>query len=378
MATASLGGGVYPHSEVGAAPTYRAMDESHGPRIRIPPVAWWAMAGFALLALQADVYGAWIASGDFRVIQTGADPVPGSVKFWAIVTQILLSTVALGIVGWVLRGCIREKRLTFDAMLMMGWISSFWLDPVPNYIRPQVFFNSYYVNFGSWSEHIPGWVGPTGANLPNSLLVEFAAFVGLIIATVFGCWLMRQAQERWKVGKLGAFLAAVAGFCVLYLMLEEYLIQTGWLAWPGTIHILSIQGGTIHQMPVTEVALSGVFLSGGFASLRYFRDDQGHSFVERGIGNLRIGPRARRVISALAIIAYCQALWIGYNAFTASLALFDDTMPKGYPSYMVNQMCGDAKTDLCPSKTSPIYTRDTLGIDRVPGVDTGRAEGRQP
>ena len=67
----------------------------------------------------------------------------------------------------VIRGCVREGRLTFDGKLTIAWYSIIWLDPVGNYVRPQFMFNAYYVNRGSWVEGIPVGSAPTAATSPT-------------------------------------------------------------------------------------------------------------------------------------------------------------------------------------------------------------------
>jgi Spirocyclase AveC-like len=352
---------------VAAAPTKPEVLPAR--RFQVQPAVWWALFGAAMVAVQVYVYVSWISSNDFRSIQTGIDTVPASVKTWAVISQATVTLMALGCVVWVVRQSLRARRLTFDAMLLIGWVSCFWLDPVPNLLRPQVFFNSYYVNMGSWVEHIPGWIGPTGANLPNSLLLECPAFFANILGSVFGCFVMRRAQNRWNLGKFATYLTGVAASMVVFLVMEEYMIQTGWLAWPGTIHALSIQGGTVHQMPLTEVVFCGFFLGGAMAALRFFRDDQGRSVAERGVDKLRVGRRAKTAVALLAVVGFCNAGWLTYNTVTVPLALFSDTMPKGFPSYMTNGMCGTRVIKLCPDAHAPIYQASSPGVPAVPGVN---------
>jgi hypothetical protein len=344
---------------------------------RLPePVVWFSTLGAAMLGVQAYVYVSWMLSDDFRVIPTGADPVPTSVKMWAWISQISVSLLASGCVIWVVRQSLRERKLTFDAMLLIGWVTCFWLDPVPNWIRPQVFFNSYYVNMGSWVEHIPGWWAPSGGNLPNSLFLEGTAFFCNILGCVLACAAMRRAQARWNLSNFKAFFVGVTTAMAFFLLMEEYMIWTGWLAWPGAIHALSLNAGTIHQMPLTEMVVTGFCLVGAIGALRYFRDDHGRSFAERGIDKLGFaGPRAgakKSIVALLAVIGFCNASWLTYNVITIPLSLYVDKMPSGFPSYMTNDMCGTLKMQLCPDPTAPFVGPRTAGIDAVPGVHPGR------
>ena len=340
---------------------------------KITPVYYWATFGVAMVLLQTYVYASWIMSPDFRPVPTGIDPVPDNIKFWAFVLQAAITTLGIAMVIWVVRQCYQQKRFTFDAMLLIGWTSCFWLDPVPNYIRPQVFFNSYYVNFGSWVEHIPGWVAPTGALLPNAMFAEGMAFVANIFGSLVACIVMRWAQQTWKLSNFRTYLVGVAMSMMVFLIMEECMIRAGWLAWPGVIQALSLHAGTVYQMPLTEVLLCGIFLGGFMAALRYFKDDRGLSIVERGIERVEFGGAAfKRALSLFAVIGFCNLGWILYNLTTIPLALFSDDMPAGFPSYMTNNMCGSKEINLCPSKSAPIYNIHSPGVASLPGVKGNR------
>jgi hypothetical protein len=147
--------------------------------------------------MQIYVYTAWVASGDFKAVHSGADPLPNSEKVWAWVLQISFTAVAVATVIWLIRGCRRERRLTLDAKLAIGFVSIIWLDPVPNLLRPQVFFNSYYINRGSWVEHIPGWISANGRFLPDPFFVEFPP------TSSWCCpawWPAGSCDEPWTAG----------------------------------------------------------------------------------------------------------------------------------------------------------------------------------
>ncbi|MGH9037217.1 MAG: spirocyclase AveC family protein [Acidimicrobiia bacterium] len=319
---------------------------------RTSPVVYWAIFGAICVAVQLYVYGAWMLSDDFRTVR--ASDVPDHVKMWAWILQPLFALWALAGITYVVRQCRRERRLTFDAMILMGWVSMIWLDPVPNMIRPQVMFNSYYLNHGSWVEQIPGWISPNGGNLPNPFLVEISAYFGFVLLTVAGCALMRRwAAWRPAAGRIQLFLMAWALYFAVILVLEELImIRTQWLAWSGVIRGVSLWGGEWYQMPLTEPFFFGAFIA-AVACLRYFRDDQGRSVVERGVDRLQIAPRMRTLVSALAIVGFANLGMITYNVFVVPLSLYIDDTPS-YPSYMRNGLCGEGTPYDCPGPHVPI------------------------
>jgi hypothetical protein len=304
------------------------------------PVLYWAAFGTACTALLTYVFAAWMLSDDFRPTPTGPDQLSQRelVGMWLL--QILFPLMAAVVTATIVRRCVRERRFVWDAKLQIGCVLMFWLDPVPNFLQPQVLFNSHYVNFGSWVTQIPGWISPRGHNLPNSLLVELPIFFLLILGVWVGCAVMKLLEARFpRINTFGLLFGAWAWMSVFTMLLEYPLIRLGWLAWNGTIHALSIDGGDRMQMPLTECWLVGAWLT-MLSGLRYFRGEDGVSVVERGLDRVRAGNGARQALSLLAVIGFAQLSFMAYNAFTIPLALYDDATPTGYPSYIYNQMCG--------------------------------------
>ena len=56
-----------------------------------------------------------------------------------------------------------------DAKLLIAGYCQLWLDPIGSLIRPEFFFNSYYVNRGSWIAEMPygSDFGPLGPASPS-------------------------------------------------------------------------------------------------------------------------------------------------------------------------------------------------------------------
>jgi len=71
--------------------------------------------------------------------------------------------------------------------------------PLCTYFQPFVTYNSVFLNAGSWTSSIPGWLSPNGHMLPEPLLWTG---VGLRQSgsSAFASWAaltMRKTQERW-------------------------------------------------------------------------------------------------------------------------------------------------------------------------------------
>ena len=83
------------------------------------------------------------------------------------------------------------------------------------------------------------------------------------------------------------------------------------------------------------------FVNTGFVCLRYFRDDKGQTFVEKGIDNLGYSAGRKKLVTFLALAGLIQpwfliAYYLPYTLFV----IHSDTFP-AYPSYMRAEMCGE-------------------------------------
>lgn len=318
---------------------------------------WWATIGVAAVAVQLYVYGAWVTSDGFVPSPLGPDPIPTWEKVNAWILQPLFTIGALAVLGWVVRGCVRERRMTFDAKLLVAWYSILWLDPAGNYLRPQFMFNAYYVNRGSWVEHIPGWVSPNGGKFPDALLMELPAYGMAVLATIgtgaLMGWVARRRPNIGPVGLIGVgWLASGIGIIAFEAPL---CMRSGFASWSATSlpDWLVIWPGTRYQVPLIPdpVVWGAVFAS--LAALRYFRDDRGRSFVERGLASLRVGPRTATAISTLAIVGFANTAMGLHTIPSAWLTLYArGTVP--VPSYLRSGMCGPGTRYPCPGPGVPI------------------------
>jgi hypothetical protein len=324
---------------------------------RARPVLWWASAGTLAILFQLCLYGRWIGSADFRPSPLGADPVPQWEKTWAWIMQPTFTLGALLVAAWVIRGCVRQRRLTFDAKLTIAWYSILWLDPVGNYVRPQFMFNAYYVNRGSWVEGIPGWISPNGHYFADALLMEIPAYGMAVMAAVGTCGLMRAIQRRRpRTGRVGLIGAAWVTSAVLIVAFEAPLcMRTGWASWSATSlpDWLVIWPGTRWQVPLIPDPIFWGLVFTAMAALRFYRDDAGRSAVDRGLERTRLGVRAKTVVSTLAVVGFAN-IAMGLHTVPSVWAGFYVHDTVDVPSYLRAGVCGDGTHYDCPGPDEPI------------------------
>jgi Spirocyclase AveC-like len=324
---------------------------------RMRPVLWWAAIGIAAVAVQTYVYVRWIAGPNFRPVPTGPDRVPHWEKVAAWLEQGALAIAAIVTVVWAVRGCIKAKRFTLTVKLLFGTVALVWLDPIGNMVRVSFFMNSYYINRGSWAPYIPGWISPNAANLPDPFLVEFTGYLFLPGIAVVGCWVMKRVKARRpQTGRVGLLLSVWLFMMAVVVIIHQLLVErSGWAVWAAPQRWLTVFAGTRWQLPLVPDVMCWAAMFSALASLLYFQDASGASFVERGIERVGIPARLQAVVSTFAVIGYTTVAMLGYAALAVFISLYPgDTLPNSLPSYIVNQMCGPATQYECPRPGGPI------------------------
>jgi hypothetical protein len=314
---------------------------------------WWAWSGVAFLVLQLVVLGQWAADAT-RTPTAGPDAVPGHAKVTAVVLQVLGPVGAVAVIVYAVVQCRRQKRITFDTLLIAAWFTCCWQEPIVNFFRTQFFYNSYFTNFGSWGPKIPGWLSPNAELLPSPLLFTglMAASSGLAMAINITMVLRFVARRRPGISKVKLVFVALAAAAVLDLILELVFIRTELYSWAGAVRWLSIPPGSRFQFPVHEALMfAPVWATTGL--LRYFQDDRGRSAVDRGADRLRISARRRSFVRLLAFVGVLNAVNLGYNLTYAATALYGGPTPD-LPSYLRNGMCGEGTQYECPAPGEPI------------------------
>src|SRR5690348_11864130 len=93
-----------------------------------------AVAGVAFLGWGAWTVIAWLADGPEANTRYRD---PGSMAYHVAKGQEVFYVGLVVVLGaWVIRGCLRERRLTFDAQLCLAGILAYWMDPFYNFLVP--------------------------------------------------------------------------------------------------------------------------------------------------------------------------------------------------------------------------------------------------
>jgi hypothetical protein len=317
-------------------------------RARAIPVLWWAACGAVFLVTSVVVYAKWILSGQaHRIRPAGPDLVPTSDRVWATVLQIVIPVIAIAIIGWVARRVRRGSAGDLDLLMIVGFVSIYWLDPSVSYAKPLVYFNSTLLNLGSWVEHIPGWASPNGHRLPEPLLLVGPSYVLLAGFALLLSAAMGRIEGRWP--RLSAPWVVLATVPLAYLgnlAIEIVFVNTGLLAWSGTIPELTVGAGELKQYPLYEPLLFGGIVWVAMGALHHYRDALGLSIVERGTQRLTVRPAIGLTLRVLAVIGYTNLVMAISCTIVGLTALHLGPVP-AYQSFMTNGMCGPGTAQAC-------------------------------
>ena len=306
----------------------------------------WVANGVLWLALIAYVITAWIVSGDAAVNSIGRGEEPDWFVILVRCVEIGLGVLFTGWLVWhfVVRPKLRTGSFSFDGLFFIACFLMVFQEPWMNWINLQFLYATTFVNFGFWGPQIPGWSLPNGELIPLPL-VYYAAYIWMV---GFGAWAGSRYMARQRrrdparsngrvIGQTFALMVAVD------LIGESLMVHTQLINYPSVIPELTIFAGTDHQFPLYEALIwPSTFIL--LSSLHFFRDDQGRSFVERGIDRIRFRSSRIKTFARFAAIAgFCQlAILVTFNIPYQVIGLHTDPVPDVYleREWRMGGVCG--------------------------------------
>lgn len=318
------------------------------------PVLIWAAIGAVVLAFETYVLVRWVSGPNLARVHPGPTKPPGWMKPVMVTWQIAgLFGAAFCVYWFVVRPWRRERRLTVDGLLVIAFATLWFQDPLSAYFGHWFTYNTNLVNFGSWVSDVPGWqsYGKPGAMIAEPIVLIAPVYVYFImIGSLLGCAAMRAVRRRWPDAPAWQLIAVCfVAMCLLDIVGEGLVwLPLGFWEYPGGIPFLF--SGTYHQFPLNEMLTIAVTFT-GIACLRFFTDDRGRTFAERGIDSVQAAPRRRTWLRGVAIVgAVHLILLLGYNVPNSIVGANSLDWPKDLVnrSYLTDNMCGPGTPNLCP------------------------------
>jgi len=316
------------------APVTRTM-----PSVRTPKpfngVYALAFVGVLIVGYALWTWGAWLSDGPHPVTKYRD---PSSPSLWvARGYEVVMVIATVAILVHVVRGCIRKRAFTTDAsILVAGFFTLFW-DPMVNWMQPNFFYSSQWINVNTWTGYAPGVVNPTASQMPQPIV-----FIGLIYPfglLGFSMVLnkgMSAARSRWpELSNAGLIALTFVGGLSLGLLLEAPMFLMNLWGLPGAPRALALFDNN-HRFAWAEyVTTTIVFTTMG--CVRFFRNDKGQTIAERGLQNLSAAARA--VVATLATVTlFAMAMWV-LLLIQIPAGLHAAPYPQGYPKHMINDLC---------------------------------------
>jgi Spirocyclase AveC-like len=341
----------------------RGSSVSEVERRKVTPVTWWAALGAGVLVFEVVVLTHWVTSSLFTRVPTGVTDPPFFMKAAIVAFEVTcIPAMLVCIYLLVVRPWRRNGRLSTDGALTIAFATLWFADPLSAYSGPWFTYNSWAVNFGSWVNSIPGALAPAkpGKMIVEPLLIIPGVYVWVFVLTMFlGAWVIRKAQARWPrmgtaglcaicVGVLWAFDVVFEGIVFMPLGIWEY---------PGG-H-LSLFPNTYHKFPLLEMFTAGTLFA-AVACVRFFRDDRGETIAERGLSALKVSPRRKDGLRALAMIGVVHLMmFVCYNLPNTWSATHSAPWPADLQnrSYLNDGICGVGTTSPCPAPARSIPNR---------------------
>ena len=323
-------------------------------------VKLWATVGGVFLALHAWTYYGWLTSGTLRPTPTGPDPVPANVLFWVRFWEVVgVSGVFWAVYQFIYKPLKRTGRMSLDGMLVICFFQLYaFQDPFANYTVNIFQYNAAFVNFGSWCSYVPGWIAQRSSLLPEPILFTGGLYIWLFcLGLIVMNFLMRKAQARWpQIGPVGLIAGAMVVAGIVDFAFEATWLQQGLYAYGGHIRSLSLFAGTQAAYPIYEGILWGITW-GFYAAVRYYRDENGLTFVERGVGEIRASTTTKQWLRFLALIGVINfGMLVFYNVPYQWFGIHADPIPDDVlsKSYLTAGMFGKGTDYAAPGPLTPI------------------------
>jgi hypothetical protein len=346
-----------------------------------PPVRWWAALGVAAIVFIAYVLISWVTGPYWKHVPQGPTQTPTWMHVELIAWQVLSWPAALGLLYWfVVRPWRRDRHVGVDGILLIGFSLMWFQDPLSSAVNHWFVYNTAMVNMGSWANSVPWFAafGHGGAMTSEPLLFTPAAYIYImLIAAACGCAWMRFVKRRYPGISTGALVASTyAAMCIFDVVLEGIIwLPLGVFEYPGGHW--SLFPSTYHKYPLQEMfTIASVFTA--LSCLRFFTDDKGRMWIERGIDKVKGGAGKKLLLRGLAAIGVAQiVMFLGYNVPNTFLASKVTAWPKAVQerSYFTNFICGAQTNRPCPGPDTPTIRTGSpyIGLDGRVVVPNGSA-----
>ncbi|MFT5211641.1 MAG: hypothetical protein ACI9CE_003382 [Flavobacterium sp.] len=329
------------------------------------PVKLWASIGIVVIGVIINSLWMWVTSDHFKPSPVGIDPLP-TVSYWLIRAIEVVSTLGGLLLIWhcIIKPWRREGELSWDGMLCIVAFSLWIQDPMDNYFNFGFSYNAHFINLSSWTTYLPGWESPRMENFPEPLFLMGGMYIIFLCGFVLlGCQILNKSKTSWFPNSsiLVHIMVVFAIFFMVDLIVESIFCRYELFAYGGTYHPLTLWAGEYYQFPLYEsMCVGGIVTT--LTVLRYFKDDFGFSFAEKGIQHTKLGKKGKKLVAFLSILGFAHTamfvvFFFPFNWFTMKADSYPQTS-----SYIRFEVCGKGTPYACPSREVPVPSKTSLAI----------------
>lgn len=324
-----------------------------------PGVYIWAFFGVVTFVLIAYTWGRWLFGGH-------ATPSPAGdsdISTWMLVgiramEFVSVVTALFGVWWFVIKPWRRDGKPSFDGMLATAFLTAWaWQDVAFNYSQTWFLYNSTFFNLGCPQCFLPGWQAQNQTQAEPLLWAPMWYFFFALIVVMAMNWGMTQARRKWpKLGNFGLFALTFVIGMVIDFAIEIPYLRLGWYTISGADRSQSLFPNNYFQFPLHENLIAALYLA-TWASIRFFKNDKGEAFHERGITELKATSRKKNWLRFLAVVgAVNVAQFVTFNIPTYMFAIHADPFPDDVmeTSYFIQDICGPGTPYACPDERVPI------------------------
>lgn len=327
----------------------------------IEPIQYWGWVGLFIFLLASYFILSWVTGDAFVAVPYGPDEPPAYMKIAFITGQLVTSLCGLACVYYfIVKPWKRDRRLSTDGLLVIGAVLVSPWDPLSTSGQMWVSYNSYLINYGTVLTELPFNLAPhqAGANVAWPILFIPTLYANFVVFAIFINGVMRWAQRKWPSINIFALIAIslFVGICIDILLEVFIVVPLGfWVFGGGHLNIFA---GEYYQFPLLNEALFAGAVFAGIACLRYFIDDKGHTFCEKGIDKLSCSPARKQWVRFFAVVGVIHLIFLFvYHIPNYMLSLQSTAYPEAISgrSYFTNRMCGPEVDLACPGPGIPIH-----------------------
>jgi hypothetical protein len=313
-----------------------------------------------LLAYSAWTLGAWLLDGPHPI--TTYRETSGVALIFARLLEVATILLTITVAAVTLRRCVRQRRLTFEAKMLIALAAAVFWDTLLWFDAPVWLYSENWLNLNDWWGHAPLATNPVAGAAPMPVLMQLGMYIGFPFAGLLASSaLMRRAQARWPRLTTPALFGITTLIVIPTFVFGSYLLNVLHL-WSSGDAKPFLLTGVDWRMSIGE-PLWAVPWALALLVLWYFRDQHGRALTERGLD--RLSARTRSAVSLLATIAYVSLASIVLE--TAMIIGLHVITPQPYP-HLPKSLLGEVCE--APGWDSTVY-----GPCPAPVTDPAKRQG---